>query len=337
MAVDLVIRNGTVFDGSGAEPLQADLAVVQGRIADIGRIDAPEVPTIDATGLYVAPGFIDIHSHSDWTLLVDPRAVSAIHQGVTLEVLGNCGYGCFPIGDPRLASKVIYGYSEDLALDWTRTAAYFDRLEAARPAVNVLSLVPNGQLRLATLGFSPRAATPAEVGTMRGLLEQSLDEGAWGYSTGLEYSSESGASEAEITALCRTVARYGGLYATHTRRRDAGAAEAVVEALRTAEQSGVRLQVSHLLPRSGPDECARCIEAVDQARQRGLDVAFDMHTRLFGLTYLPADAAALGMKARKAWASVCNRAAATKIEQYQSILSTSSSSTAPCCWIIRTG
>src|SRR5439155_11853087 len=177
------IRNGTVYDGTGAEGRLADVAIENGAIAGVGRVDAA-VPEIDAAGLVVAPGFIDIHSHSDYTLLVDPRAVSAIHQGVTTEIVGNCGFGCFPIRDPATARRAIYGYSDALPLTWSSAGEYFERLERARPAVNVLSLVPNGQLRLATLGLADRPADARELAEMQTLLAESLDAGAWGYSTG---------------------------------------------------------------------------------------------------------------------------------------------------------
>jgi len=277
----LVIRGGTVLDGSGAPGRVGDVLVVDRRIADVGRVEA-EAEEIDARGLAVAPGFVDLHSHSDFTLLVDPRAVSAIHQGVTTEVVGNCGFGCFPIRDPAMASRAIYGYTDERTITWSSAGEYLDELEAARPAVNVASLVPNGQLRLATLGLADRPADATELGEMEELLRESLDEGAWGYSTGLEYAPEQAATEDEVTAL----ARQAPFYATHTRRRDEGAAEAVAEALRTADRAEVRLQVSHLVPRNGIEESRRCIELVDAARHRGQDVAFDMHTRTFGLTNL---------------------------------------------------
>jgi N-acyl-D-amino-acid deacylase len=279
--VKLAFRNGTVYDGTGAEGRVADVAIEDGRIAGIGRIDADALE-IDATGLAVAPGFIDIHSHSDYTLLVDPRAVSAIHQGVTTEVVGNCGFGCFPIRDPAVARRAIYGYSDALPVTWSSAGEYFDVLEAAKPAVNVLSLVPNGQLRIATMGVVDRAADSRELAEMEALLRESLDAGAWGYSTGLEYAQEQGAGEEELTAL----AKHAPFYATHTRKRDDGAAEAVEEAIRTGDRAGVRLQVSHLVPRNGLEESRRCIELVESARERGQDVAFDMHTRTFGLTNL---------------------------------------------------
>ncbi|MFN8224624.1 MAG: amidohydrolase family protein [Gaiellales bacterium] len=286
MSADFVVRNGTVVDGTGAPPVRADVVVANGRIDAIGAVDAVDVPVLDATGCLVTPGFIDIHSHSDFTLLLDPRAVSAVRQGVTLEVIGNCGHGCFPIRDAHLARSAIYGFDDDVPLSWSSLPGYLDRLEEARPAINVLTLVPNGQLRLAAVGLHDRPATESERAEMGRQLENALTEGAWGYSTGLEYAAERGVPPEEIEALCRIVARHGALYATHTRDRDDQAVGAVVEALETARRAGVRLQVSHLVPRSGSELGHACIVAVEQAREDGLDVAFDMHTRLFGFTFL---------------------------------------------------
>jgi N-acyl-D-amino-acid deacylase len=283
---DLVIRNGTIVDGTGGEPYRGDVAIEAGRIAGVGEVPPLDCSEIDAAGLHVAPGFIDVHSHSDYTLLVDPRAASAIHQGVTLEVVGNCGFGCFPIRDKELAQKAIYGYSPEVPIEWSTAGGYFDRLQAAKPAVNVLSLVPNGQLRLSTVGLADRPAARDEVEQMQVLLRESLGEGAWGYSTGLEYAQEAGATEEEVGALCHTLGPGGGLYATHTRRRDEGAADSVSEAIRVAQTAQVRLQVSHLVPRNGIDEARRSVEIVERARDGGLDVEFDMHTRLYGLTHL---------------------------------------------------
>lgn len=283
---DLIIRGGTVLDGAGGFPEQADIGIVGDRIVTFGKLGSGQGEELDATGLFVAPGFIDIHSHSDYTLLTDPRAVSAIYQGVTTEVVGNCGHGCFPIRDPDLALKAIYGYSESVPLDWDSAAEYFSRLERAKPALNVLSMVPHGQLRLAVVGLTDRPSTEAELAEMARLLETALDEGAWGLSTGLEYATEAGASESEVTRLCAPLAERDDLYVCHARYRDAGAPEGVAEAIRTARAAGVRLQVSHLVPRSGDAEMEQCLELVDDAHQSDLDIAFDVHTRLFGFTYL---------------------------------------------------
>ncbi len=287
MMLDLVIRNGRIIDGSGKPTFEGDIGIAGDRIAAVGRIDSRGVAEIDAAGDVVAPGFIDIHSHSDYTLLVDPRAVSAVHQGVTLEVLGNCGFGCAPIRDAALAAGSIYGFDGSLPLTWRTIGQYLDALAAARPAVNVLTLVPNGQLRRHVLGVADRPANSDETRSMAALLEASIDEGAFGLSTGLEYVAERGASEDEVGELCRIVKKRDALYATHTRRRDEGAIEAIEEALRVGRRTGVRLQISHLLPRKVADqEGERALALVDAARGAGQDVGFDMHTRLFGTTYL---------------------------------------------------
>jgi N-acyl-D-amino-acid deacylase len=300
--VRVAIRGGTVYDGSGADGIVADVLIEDGRIATVGEVPA-EAEEVDATGLAVAPGFVDLHSHSDYTLLVDPRAVSAVYQGVTTEVVGNCGFGCFPIREPATARRAVYGYSDDLPITWRSAGEYFEELERARPAVNVASLVPNGQLRLAALGLSDRAADRRERDRMAMLLRDSLAEGAWGYSTGLEYAQEQGATEEEVAEL----AALAPFYATHTRRRDDGAADAVAEAIRTGRRAGVRLQISHLVPRNGVDESRRCLALVERARDDGDDVAFDMHTRTFGLTNLYA--------ALPAWALAADRDGLAEILQ----------------------
>lgn len=284
--LDLVIRGGTVVDGSGSDPFLADVGITGDRIGHIGASCPPGRREIDAAGLYVTPGFIDIHSHSDYTLLVDPRAVSALYQGVTLEVVGNCGHGCFPIVDPDLATKAIYGYSDAVPITWNSAEGYLARLEWASPALNVLTMVPHGQLRLSTVGLTDRATTDRELMEMSRLLEQALEEGAWGLSTGLEYATEAGAGEREISELCRSLDPRDHLYVCHTRIRDSGAPTGVEEAIRTARTAGVRLQVSHLVPRSGDRETEECLRLVEEAHRSGMDIAFDMHTRLFGFTYL---------------------------------------------------
>jgi N-acyl-D-amino-acid deacylase len=316
--VRIVIRGGTVYDGTGAPGRTADVAIEDGRIAAMGDVDG-EAVEIDATGLAVAPGFVDIHSHSDYTLLLDPRAVSAVHQGVTTEVVGNCGFGCFPIRDPALARRAIYGYSDDLPVTWSSAGEYFDTLEAARPAVNVLSLVPNGQLRIATLGVADRPAEAPELAEMEELLRQSLEAGAWGYSTGLEYAQEQAATEDELTALVR----HAPFYATHTRNRDDGATDAVAEAIRTGDRAEVRLQISHLVPRSGIEESCRCIELVEAASARGQDVAFDMHTRTFGFTnlYAALPAWALAVEPAELAALLDDRGKRDEMRLHRSILS----------------
>ena len=281
MSFDVVIRGGTVYDGTGAEGRVADVGVKDGRIAAIGALE-PSGEEVDATGLAVAPGFIDIHSHSDYTLLMDPRAVSAIHQGVTTEVVGNCGFGCFPIRDPQQARRAIYGYSDELRSAGARRASTSRRSRrAGRPSTCSASS------RTGSCGWR-RSAWPTGRPTPRSwprcrcccASRSTRERGATRPGSSTRRSRR--ASEEELTAL----ARQAPFYATHTRKRDEGAADAVAEAIRTGANAEVRLQVSHLVPRNGIEESRRCIELVETARDAGQDVAFDMHTRTFGLTNL---------------------------------------------------
>jgi N-acyl-D-amino-acid deacylase len=290
---DYVIANGLIVDGSGSAGFVGDVEIEGDRVGRIFRQgereaqdrDGGSAMVIDATGLTVTPGFIDIHSHSDHTVLVDPRAFSSVNQGVTLEVVGNCGFGCFPVEDPDVAESRIYAYHDTNPISWRSASEYFDTLQARQPAINVASLVPNGQLRLAVIGPEMRGADLAEQRQMRTLLEQSLEAGAWGLSTCLESGEESSMALDEVAELCRSVASSGGIHATHTRDRVELAVEAVEEAVRTAEISGVRLQVSHLIPDGGMEDLESCLSVVDAATDRA-DVSFDMHTRLYGINYL---------------------------------------------------
>ena len=289
--MDLVVCGGTVVDGTGATGYRADVGVSGGRVEVIGDLTSVEsTPVLDATGLTVAPGFIDIHSHSDFTLLVDPRAQSSITQGVTSEVVGNCGHGCAPITDPKQFTGNIYGYDPALEIDWRTTAEYLDLLNSIVPAVNVIPLVPNGNLRIAAMGTDTGGASPDQLRMMVAHLEEGLEAGAFGFSTGLEYPSERDCSEEEVIELCKVVARVGGLYATHTRNKELYAVEAIEEGIRTAQAADVRLQVSHIIPRRGgpTDALERAMLVVEESRNRGMDIAFDAHTRLHGITNLSA-------------------------------------------------
>ena len=283
----ILIKNGNVIDGTGQPSYKSDILISKDKIIEIGKFNKlNDVDIIQADGLSVTPGFIDIHSHSDFTLLIDPRAVSSISQGVTTEIIGNCGYGCNPIQNPLLAKEAIYGFRNDFTIDWSDMNGYLERLEKNNPSVNVVPLVPNGQLRLSTVGLDMRPATTDELSKMKKLLTEGLEQGGHGFSTGLEYSTEIGASEEEITDLCKICAKFDGIYSTHTRNRDEKALIAIEEAIHTAYNSNVKLQISHLTPRGGEKDLNKALNIVDDALKNGLDIAFDMHTRFFGTTYL---------------------------------------------------
>ena len=291
MELDLIIRGGTVVDGSGRPSRTADLGIAEDSIEVIGALDgARSRDEIDAEGLVVAPGFVDIHSHSDFTLLVDPRAQSSVYQGVTTELVGNCGHGCAPITKPDLFTGNIYGYDPRTEITWRTFSEYLEALDDARPTINVASLVPNGNLHIAVMGFDERPASPDEVEQMTNLLEEGLEAGAFGYSTGLESSWERMASHRETVDLCGVAARYEAMYACHTRNKEVEAVEAVEETVQVARDSGVRCQVSHIIPRRGGPADARvqAIAVLEEGYEEGLDVAFDAHTRLHGITNLSA-------------------------------------------------
>ena len=291
MELDLIIRGGTVVDGSGSPRRTADVGIAGDSIEVIDALnEAQSRDVIYAEGLVVAPGFVDIHSHSDFTLLVDPRAQSSVYQGVTTELVGNCGHGCAPITDPGLFTSNIYGYDPRTEMTWRTFSEYLEALDSARPAINVASLVPNGNLRIAVMGFDERPASPDEIEQMTNLLEEGLEAGAFGYSTGLESSWERTASHRETVDLCGVAARYEAMYACHTRNKEVEAVEAVEETVQVARDSGVRCQVSHIIPRRGGPANARvqAIAVLEEGYEEGLDVAFDAHTRLHGITNLSA-------------------------------------------------
>lgn len=298
---DVVIDGGLVADGSGGPPAVADVGVLGDRIAAVGDLrGAARARTIDARGLVVAPGFVDVHSHSDISLLADPRAESELLQGVTTQIVGNCGHGPAPIADTAPFRANVYGALPGLALDWVDLPSYLARLDAVRPAVNVMTLVPNGNLRLAVLGTDARPVTPAERRAMCMLLDQALEAGAVGLSTGLEYPLEAPTTADDLLALCEVVARHAGLHATHTRARGEGVVEATEEAVAVARATGVRTQVAHALPRvEAPAGTLDRLLALLERSAASLDVAWDMHTRTFagaGLaSVLPAEVLAEGM------------------------------------------
>ena len=291
--LDLVIRGGTILDGSGSEPYHADVGVLDGTIVSIGaHPDVPATEQLTADGAVVAPGFIDAHGHSDYTLLVDARAISQISQGVTTEVIGNCGHGCEPLTDDlgRFTGN-IYGFDGSVELSWRTTAEYLEKIKLAQPAINVFPLTPVGNLRRAVVANregQTEHASVIERAQMLRLIEEAMAAGSNGISFGLEYRQEASASFEELVEQSEAAGQLGGLVAIHTRDKDQSAYEAVEEAIAIARDSGAPVQVSHILPRRTAQEgtLERIIEALKSARADGLDLAFDVHTRTHGITNL---------------------------------------------------
>ncbi|MCG8594936.1 MAG: amidohydrolase family protein [Kiloniellales bacterium] len=287
--LDVIITGGRVIDGSGGPAFEADVAVQDGRIVEIGRIEAEAEVELDATGLAVAPGFVDLHTHSDFTLAANGRAESQVHQGVTTEVVGQCGVSCAPARCRADIALMAPGYTEGAVdLDWLSFGDYLDHLDKTPLGVNVAAFVGHGTIHRAVLGDALRPADEDEMVEMAALLEASLEGGAFGFSTGLEYWPGSLATPDQLAELAKVAARHDLLYATHVRNRDLFYDLGFGEALATARAAGARLQISHIQPKFGaPDYAmAHAIEMCAQARSHGVDVAFDViphdwsHTRV---------------------------------------------------------
>ena len=280
MAHDILIRGGLLLDGTGAAATPGDLAIRDGRIAAIGTDlgdDAAKV--IDATGLAVTPGFIDIKTYSDFTLPINPKAESKVRQGVTTEIIGHCGFSVAPAlpGKVELLRDYLSPSAPWLPFKETTFSAYLDGFPAT--AVNAGMLVGHNTLRLMVMGMADRPPTPDELAQMIALLEEGLDAGALGLSSGLFTAPGSYAQPAEMIALCRVVKRHSAGYFTHIRDEANAVLEAVEEAIAIAEVCGVHVEIVHFKC-SGTDnwgKAARALDMIAAAKARGLDVDCDSY------------------------------------------------------------
>ncbi|MBI2755630.1 MAG: D-aminoacylase [Chloroflexi bacterium] len=288
---DLLIRGGTVVDGTGAAARTADVGVVGDRIAAIGQIpaDAPTRRAFDASGRVVCPGFIDAHSHSDLSVLSDPRARSKVHQGITTDVVGNCGLGVAPLAGPGAAAGVreaIYIVDPDRSVRWTWTsmAEYLERVDRAGVSMNVAALAGHLAIHASVMGYDNRPGTPDELRHMERLLDEALEQGAVGLSTGLMYAPISFAPTSELVALGTVVAKHDRIFAMHMRNYGDTLLEAVQEAVRVGAESGCRVQVSHLAVagRRNWGAVRQALAVLDQARARGVRLRHDSYPYLAG-------------------------------------------------------
>jgi N-acyl-D-amino-acid deacylase len=285
---DFILKNGTVYDGSGTEGTLGDVAVRDGRIEAIGNLGEDANEVIDCTGLTIAPGFIDIHTHSDATLLSDPDGYSLLMQGVTTEIIGNCGFSCAPCMKRELVEKFMVGRLPGQAFTWTSFGEYLDVLQAQRPGLNVGAYVGHNTVRLNVVGNEPRAATDDELTYMGNVMRRALEEGAIGVSSGLEYNPGFNSDLRELVEMARVAKEYDAVYASHIRNRDWNYEMGVGEALATARLSEARVQLSHLAPKTGaPAHAAEHIlEMIGWTRQLGVDVGFDVIPHEWGPTFL---------------------------------------------------
>ncbi len=280
--IDILIRGAQVFDGGGTPPLEADIAIGGDRIVAVGRDPLSQTArrVIDARGLAAAPGFVDIHGHSDYHLLITGTAESAVLQGVTCEIGGNCGYAAAPIWGPWWEDRA-KTYRELYGLDhgWHDVRSYFRRLLDPGISMNFGLLVGHNTLRGSVMGGADRAATAGELQAMVTALEQGMDEGAIGLSTGLIYSPACFSPPEELATLTAAAGRKGGILTTHMRSEGDDLLEAVREVITAAEGGHTPLQISHLKTSEDRNwgKLPQVFDLIESAQRRGVDVTADRY------------------------------------------------------------
>ncbi len=277
MTFDTLIHSGTVVDGSGGARYPADVGVSDGRIEAIGKLDAAAAASV------VAPGFIDMHSHSDVTLLDDPGGESKAHQGVTTEVTGNCSYSPFPSGAaaPRDLQRVMGStMASEVEWDWTTMDEWANRVDANGVSINVAAQLGQSALRIAVGANEDRPATRDETRAMKRLAEEAIEQGAFSITTGLTITPSCYADTDEVVELCEAVARYdGAFYATHARGNPGWHVKMIEEAVEVGRRAGIPVQFSHLAITDsrvygrGPE----MISVFERAISAGVDIVFDMY------------------------------------------------------------
>lgn len=285
---DIVIRGATVFDGTGGAPLATDVAIRGERIAALGKIDAAGALEINARGLALAPGFIDVHSHDDFAVFTSPAMDFKVMQGVTTDVVGNCGMGAAPYDAVRAHFEMFFG--EAALPGWDGYRGYLDAVDRDPPSLNVAALVGHNTVRAAVMGMARRAPSVEELRAMRALVREGLEAGAVGLSTGLIYEPGRHSATEEIIELAREAGAGGGVYATHMRNEASGLLDAVREAIRIGRESGARVQISHhkAAGRRNWGKVRDSLALIDEARAAGLDVTADQYPYTSGSTVLSA-------------------------------------------------
>ncbi len=278
---DVIIKNGMILDGFGTPGMKKDLGITGDTISVLDNLgEATADLIIDATDLVVAPGFIDIHTHTDVELLVDPRGVSKVMQGVTTEVSGNCGYSPFPVNEndlkemnERLNEK--YG----ITVNWHDINGFLSTLEENKISINYATLTGHGSLRGYVVGKNDVDPTAEQMDKMKTVLEESMKAGSFGLSSGLEYAPGSYADTEELIELSKVVAANGGIYNTHMRNEDDTVIEAIEEALRICKEAEVSLEIAHLKAcnKSNWHKVEKMLELISQANDQGLPVKADRY------------------------------------------------------------
>jgi len=280
---NLLIKNGYVIDGTGNSWFKADLGIKGQKISKVGKLNAEGASKIlDVSGLVVSPGFIDMHSHSDLMLLINPKAESKIRQGITTEVVGNCGESAAPLNDflwDEMKKTTPHIEEAKLRRNWSTMAEYLNLLDRQGVAVNVVPLVGHGNVRAITLGFDDRAPTKTELEQMKKKLAQAMEEGAFGMSTGLIYPPGAYTKTHELIELSKVVASYGGIYTSHIRGEGENLFDSVKEAIQIGEKAELPVEISHHKAggKTNWGKVKESLKMMEKARTRGVDITCDVY------------------------------------------------------------
>ena len=278
---NIIIKNGEIIDGTGKPGYNADIVIEKDRIASIGNTDSKNAENVlDASGLVVAPGFVDIHSHSDYYLLIDPRAESKIMQGVTTEVGGNCGYSAAPIfGELLKERRKSYLEQFDIYLNWTNLSGYYEKLQEKGTAVNFAPLIGHNTVRASIMGYDDSVPGANEIKKMELIVLEALKQGAFGMSTGLIYPPSCYSKTEELIRLYKVVEESDGLFTCHMRSEGEKLLEAIEETIHIGQKTGVRTQISHLKTagKKNWNKIDQALSLIETALENGLDIACDRY------------------------------------------------------------
>ncbi len=292
--LDILIQNGHVVDGLGAPRCRADVAIEGGRIVGVDVLPGAQAKiVIDALGCVVTPGFVDMHSHTDFTLPINPTADSLVHQGITTAVIGQCGATPAPLFEDTREQIIAAMESEERPLPWdkwTTFGSYLDHLSQIGISINVAPLVGQGMVRGGVMGLVADPPSDEQIAQMRAEVVKAMQDGAIGVSTGLIYPPGSYASTEELVAFTRPAGERNGFYFSHIRGESDTLLKAIAEAIHIGRETGAAVQISHFKAagRDNWDKAAQALELIDQARDEGLDVTADMYPYLAGSTGLVA-------------------------------------------------
>jgi len=295
--MDILIKNAEIVDGTNAPRYRGDIGIVGGKITAIGNLDgATAAKVIDATDRVVLPGFIDMHSHGDLTLLVAPESESLIQQGITTIVGGQCGLSPAPMTrmnrrEAMRSINIVGAPKTFIPLEKVNTfEAYLDTMASIQPAVNFVPLVGHGMIRSAVLGYKAGRPNDAQIKEMQRLVHEAMQSGAFGVSSGLIYPPGSYTPTAELIQVVKPAAKYNGIYFSHIRGEAGTLLEALNEAIRIGREAGVPVQISHYKAggEANWDKARAGLDLIDKARLEGLDVTMDMYPYTAGSTHLGA-------------------------------------------------